>query len=93
MKLLCDWSEGGIFCDSIDNRNFEYLFLFWFRWFNIERIEKIFFKQLMGFLCLEGGIDNELFQYMLDNLEKVFFFFDGLDEFKYYENFWEEEQV
>lgn len=70
-KLSRDWSEGGLFCDSTGNRNFEHLFLFPFRWFNAERTEKISLKQLMGLLCPEGDIDNELFQYMLDNPEKV----------------------
>ena len=92
-KLSRDWSEGGLFCDSTGNRNFEHLFLFPFRWFNAERTEKISLKQLMGLLCPEGDIDNELFQYMLDNPEKVLLLFDGLDEFKHHENCLEEEQA
>ena len=92
-KLSRDWSEGGLLCDSTGDRNFEHLFLFPFRWFNTERTEKISLKQLMGLLCPEGDIDNELFQYMLDNPEKVMLLFDGLDEFKYHENCLEEEQA
>ena len=92
-KLSRDWSEGDIFCDSTGNRSFEHLFLFRFRWFNTERTEKISLKQLMGLLCPEGDVDNELFQYMLDNPEKVLLLFDGLDEFKHHENFLEEEQA
>ena len=92
-KLSRDWSEGGLFCDSIGNRNFEHLFLFRFRWFNTERTEKISLKQLMGLLCPEGDIDNELFQYMLDNPGKLLLLFDGLDEFKHHENCLEEEQA
>ena len=92
-KISRDWSVGGPFCDSPGNKNFEHLFLFQFRWFNTERTEKISLKQLMGLLCPEGDIDNEVFQCVLDNPEKVLLLFDGLDEFKHHEHCLEEEQA
>ena len=92
-KLSRDWSEGGLFRDSTSNKNIEHLFLFRFRSFNTERTEKISLKQLISLLCPEGDIDNEVFQYMLDNPERVLLVFDGLDEFKHHENCLKEEQA
>jgi len=92
-KLSRDWSAGSLFRDSTGNKNFEHLFLFQFRWFNTGRTENISLKQLMSLLCQEGDIDNEVFQYMLDNPEKILLVFDGLDEFKHHEHCLEEEQA
>ena len=92
-KLSRDWSERGLFRDSTSNKNFEHLFLFQFRWFNTERTEKISLKQLISLLCPEGDTDNGVFQYMLDNPERVLLVFDGLDEFMHHENCLKEEQA
>ncbi len=90
-KLWRDWSKGCLFRDS--SKSFENMFLFQFRWFNTDTTEKISLKQLVSLLCPEGSIDDEVFQYMLDNPEKVLLIFDGLDEFKHHENCLEDEQA
>ncbi|XP_078356877.1 uncharacterized protein LOC144641721 [Oculina patagonica] len=92
-KLSRDWSKGDMFRDS--NKNFEHLFSFQFRWFNSAgtTAENISLKHLLSRVYPEGSIDNELFQYLLDNPEKVLLVFDGLDEFKHHENCLEDEQA
>ncbi|KAJ7370191.1 NLR, CARD domain containing 5 [Desmophyllum pertusum] len=55
-------------------------------------MEKISLKQLLS-LRSEGSIDNEVFQDMLDNPEKVLLVFDGLDEFKHHESCLEDERA
>ncbi len=83
-KLSRDWSNDELLRDV--NKKFEHLFLFQFRWFNTETTEKISLKQLLSRLYSEGSIDNEIFQDILDNPEKVLLVFDGLDEFKHHES-------
>ncbi len=90
-KLSRDWSKRDLLRDS--GKSFEHVFSFQFRWFNTERTEKISLKQLLSLICPEGNIDNEVFQYMLDNPEKVLLVFDGLDEFKHHESCLEDEQA
>ena len=90
-KLWRDWSKGSLLCDS--NKIFKHIFLFQFRWFNTGTLEKISLKQLISLLCPEESIDNEVFQYMLDNPEKVLLVFDGLDEFKHHECCLEDEKA
>ncbi|XP_078366149.1 NACHT, LRR and PYD domains-containing protein 3-like [Oculina patagonica] len=87
-KLSRDWS-GGDLC----NKDFEYLFLFQFRWFNTARTVNISLKHLLSLLCPEENIDSEVFQDILDNPEKVLLIFDGLDEFRHCGSSLEEEQV
>ena len=90
-KLSRDWSNGDLLRDS--SKSFEQMFLFQFRWFNTEMTEKISLKQLISLLWPEGSIDNAVFQYMLDNPEKVLLVFDGLDEFKHHESCLQDEQA
>ena len=90
-KLLRDWSKGDLLRDS--SKSFEHVFLFQFRLFNTGATEKISLKQLLSLLCPEESIDNEVFQYMLDNPEKVLLVFDGLDEFKHHESCLEDERA
>ena len=90
-KLWRDWSNGHLLRDS--SKSFELMFLFQFRWFNTETTEKISLKQLMSLLCPEESIGNEVFQYILDNPEKVLLVFDGLDEFKHHESCLQDEQA
>ncbi|XP_078355852.1 uncharacterized protein LOC144640629 [Oculina patagonica] len=88
-KLSLDWSEG----DLLPDNGFGFMFLVQFRWFNTRTTEKISLKQLVYRLCPGGSIDSEVFQYMLDNPEKVLLIFDGLDEFKHHENCLQDEQA
>ncbi|XP_078357674.1 uncharacterized protein LOC144642569 isoform X1 [Oculina patagonica] len=90
-KLSRDWSNGDLLRDS--SQSFEHMFLFQFRWFNTETTDKISLRQLMSLVCPEESIGNEVFQYMLDNPEKVLLVFDGLDEFKHHKNCLEDEQA
>ena len=90
-KLSRDWSKGDLLRDH--EKSFQHLFLFQFRWFNTETLEKLSLKQLLSRLYSEVSIDNEVFQDILDNPEKVLLVFDGLDEFKYHESCLEEERA
>ena len=90
-KLSRDWSKGDLLRDN--EESFRHLFLFQFRWFNTETLEKISLKQLLSRLYSEGSIDREVFQDILDNPEKVLLVFDGLDEFKYHESCLEDERA
>ncbi len=90
-KLSRDWSKGDLLRDS--NKSFEHVFLFHFRNFNTKTTEKISLKQLLNRLHTEGSIDNDVFQYMLDNPEKVLLIFDGLDEFKHHKSCLKDEQA
>ena len=89
-KLSRDWSKSDLLRDS--DKIFHYLFVFQFRWFNTEEVEKISLKQLLSRLYSEGSMDSEVFQHILDNPEQVLFVFDGLDEFKYHEHILEDER-
>ena len=90
-KLSRDWSKGDLLRD--DEKSFQHLFLFQFRWFNTETVEKVSLKQLLSRLYSEGSINNEVFQDILDNPEKVLLVFDGLDEFKYHKSCLEDERA
>ncbi len=90
-RLLRDWSKGDLLRDK--SKSFKLMFLCQFRWFNTETTEKISLKQLLSDICPEVRMDNEVFQYMVDNPEKVLLVFDGLDEFKDHENCLEKEQA
>ena len=90
-KLSRDWSKGDLLRDN--DKSFDHLYLFQFRWFNTETVEKVSLKELLSRLHPEGSNDIELFQNILDNPEKVLLVFDGLDEFKYHEHCVEEEQA
>ena len=83
-KLSRDWSKTVLLRDN--DKHFQHLFLFQFRSFNTEP-EKISLKQLLNSSNSGVSIDNEVFQYILDNPEKVLLVFDGLDEFKHHERF------
>ena len=52
--------------------------------YNGETLPNISLKQLLCCSHPEGSNSDELFQYVLDNPEKVTVVFDGLDEFKYH---------
>jgi len=82
-KLMHDWSCGELL--RYYEKSFEYLFLVKFRWFNTEKTEKISLRQLLSWLYSEGSINNEVFEDIVTNPEKVLLIFDGLDEFKHYE--------
>ena len=90
-KLSRDWSNGYLLGDR--SKSFAHMFLFQFRWFNTETPEKISLRQLLSRIYPEGNIDNEVFQYILDNPEKVLLVFDGLDEFKHHESCLQDEQA
>ncbi len=90
-KLERDWSKGELLCGSY--KSFEHLFLFQFRWFNTETSEKISLKELLSRVHSEGSIDNEVFQDVLDDPEKVLLVFDGLDEFKHHRSCLEDERA
>ena len=90
-KLSRDWSKGDLLCDNA--KSFDHLYLFQFRWFNTDTVEKVSLKEVLIRLHPEGSNDIELFQNVLDNPEKVLLVFDGLDEFKYHEHCVEEEQA
>ena len=90
-KLSRDWSKSDLLRDS--DKIFQHLFVFQFRWFNTETMEKISLKQLLSRLCSEGSMDSEVLQHILDNPERVLFVFDGLDEFKYHERILEDERA
>ncbi len=88
-KLSRDWGKEHLLRDG--NKRFEHLYLFQFRWFNTT--EKISLKELLSRLHTEESIDSDVFQYMLDNPEKVLLIFDGLDEFKHHKSCLEDEQA
>lgn len=90
-KLSRDWSKSDLLRDS--DKIFQHLFVFQFRWFNTETMEKISLKQLLSRLYSEGSMDSEVLQHILDNPERVLFVFDGLDEFKYHERILEDERA
>lgn len=90
-KLSRDWSKSDLLRDS--DKIFQHLFVFQFRWFNTETMEKISLKQLLSRLYSEGSMDSEVLQHILDNPELVLFVFDGLDEFKYHERILEDERA
>ncbi|PFX15250.1 Protein NLRC3 [Stylophora pistillata] len=90
-KLSRDWSKSDLLRGS--DKIFEHLFMFQFRWFNTETMKKISLKQLLSRLYSEGSMDSEVFQYILDNPERVLLIFDGLDEFKYHERILEDERA
>ena len=91
-KLSRDWSKGDLLYGR--SKNFEYLFLFQFRWFNTSgATEKMSLKQLLSRVCSEASIGSMVFQDMLDNPEKVLLVFDGLDEFKYHRCCLEDERA
>ena len=90
-KLSRDWSKSDLLRDS--DKIFQHLFVFQFRWFNTETMEKISLKQLLSRLCSEGSMDSEVLQHILDNPERVLFVFDGLDEFKHHERILEDERA
>lgn len=93
-KLLHDWSKDKMLCDS--NKTFEHFFLFQFRWFNSDsgtKAEKMSLKKLLSRVCPETQIDNDIFQYVLDNPEKILLVFDGLDEYKHHHSCLEDEQA
>ena len=80
--------ENSLLCQKISHAwamnlvcDFDLLYLIPFKWFNKENLEKISLKKMLGFLHPDGSND-ELFQYVLDNSEKVIIVFDGLDEYK-----------
>ena len=90
-KLSRDWSKSDLLRDS--DKIFQHLFVFQFRWFNTETMEKISLKQLLSRLYSEGSMDSEVLQHILDNPERVLIVFDGLDEFKYHERILEDERA
>ena len=75
-KISRDWGKDDLL------PYFRLFYLIRFRWYNDETLQKISLKELLCRLHPEGSNDDELFQYVLDNPEKVIIVFDGLDEFK-----------
>ena len=75
-KISRDWGKDDLL------PYFHLFYLIRFRWFNDETLQKISLKELLCRLHPEGSNDDELFQYVLDNPEKVIIVFDGLDEFE-----------
>ena len=67
-KLSRDWSKSDLLRDS--DKIFQHLFVFQFRWFNTETMEKISLKQLLSRLYSEGSMDSEVLQHILDKLLK-----------------------
>ena len=76
-KISRDWANDEF-------PNFRLFYLIPFRWYNNETLPNISLKELLCCLHPEGSNDDELFQYALDNPEKVIIVFDGLDEFKHH---------
>ena len=76
-KISRDWGNDEF-------PNFHLFYLIPFRWYNNETLPNISLKELLCCLHPEGSNDDELFQYALDNPEKVIIVFDGLDEFKHH---------
>ena len=76
-KISRDWANDEF-------PNFHLFYLIPFRWYNNETLPNISLKELLCCLHPEGSNDDELFQYALDNPEKVIIVFDGLDEFKHH---------
>ena len=76
-KISRDWGNDEF-------PNFHLFYLIPFRWYNNEILPNISLKELLCCLHPEGSNDDELFQYALDNPEKVIIVFDGLDEFKHH---------
>ena len=85
-KISRDWAKKGFLCD------FHLFYLTEFRWFSEETLKKTSLKKLLCCLHPEGSKDDELFQYALNNPEKVIIVFDGFDEFKYHSNCQDEER-
>ena len=85
-KISRDWAKEGFLCD------FQLFYLTEFRWFDDETLLKTSLKKLLCCLHPEGSNDDDLFQYALDNPEKVIIVFDGFDEFKYHSNCQDEEK-
>ena len=75
-KISRDWGKDDLL------PYFRLFYLIRFRWYNDETLQKISLKELLCRLHPEGSNDDELFQYVLDNPEKVIIVFDGLDEFE-----------
>ena len=86
-KISRDWAKDDLL------RRFHLFYLCRFRWFNDETFQKISLKQLLCRFHPEGCNDDELFQYVLDNPEKVIIVFDGLDEFKYHSHCQEDDEA
>ena len=91
-------TENSLLCEKISHHwaknllcDFDLLYLIPFRWFNKENLEKISLKKMLGFLHPDGSND-ELFQYVLDNSEKVIILFNGLDEYIYHSQCKENDQ-
>ena len=77
-KISRDWAMDKLF------PAFHLLYSIPFRLYNGETLPNISLKQLLCCSHPEGSNSDELFQYVLDNPEKVTVVFDGLDEFKYH---------
>ena len=84
-RLMRDWSRRELFRDG--TKRFKYAFLFQFRSFFAESANKISLRQLLSrAVHLEGDLDDQVFQELLDHPEKILLLFDGLDEFKDHES-------
>ena len=86
-KISRDWGKDELLPD------FHLFYFIQFRLFNDETLQKITLKELLCHLHPEGGNDDELFQYVLDNPEKAIIVFDGLDEFRYHSHCLEDDEA
>ena len=83
-KFIRDWASGRVFNKTPDTKiHFEIAFLIKFRNFNSSPAEKLSLRELLARAeyskteCLA----DEVWNYILENPEKVLILFDGMDEF------------
>ena len=82
-KFIRDWASGGVFNKTQDTKiHFEIAFLIKFRNFNSPPAETVSLRELLASAeysqtkCLA----DEVWNYILENPEKVLILFDGMDE-------------
>ena len=81
MKLLRDWASGVLSTANQGLKRFEFVFLLEFKWLNFEKVVSL--KKLFGHSPYSDELNDEVFQHILDNPDKVLIIFDGLDESKH----------
>ncbi|XP_058958840.2 NACHT, LRR and PYD domains-containing protein 3-like [Pocillopora verrucosa] len=90
-KLLRDWAFNRVFHKSSDAKiHFDATFFIKFRAFNAATDLSLRELLTLSEHSSSNHMDDEVWNYILDNPQRILFVFDGIDEFKHYSKIGEE---
>ena len=83
-KFMRDWASERLFDEAHTQLRYDVAFLFKFK--RLNSTADLNLRELLDLSEFSSTVDDELWNYILENPNKVLFIFDGIDEFSAREN-------